>query len=89
MNNLIRLSKEDFNAGSAFSCWLKEELVGEISNHLAGYKGRGLIKKHNVRVDNKTIEFIMSITKFDDLYGGLKQIAIEIIKMELDKDFKP
>ena len=83
----MKISKEDFNAGSPYSCWLKEELVGEVSAHLHGFENRGLIKKYKVYVDDETENAIMGITKLDDLPDGLKQVAVEIIKKELDKKF--
>ena len=81
------MKKDDFNAGSPFSSWLKEELVGEVSAHLYGFENRGLVKKHKVYVDDDTEGIIMNITKLDDLPDGLKKIAVDIIKMELDKNF--
>lgn len=83
----MKMKKEDFNAGSPYSSWLKEELVGEVSAHLHGMKNRGLVKKHKVYVDDATENIIMNIRKFDDLPNGLKQIATDIIRMELDKSF--
>ena len=84
----MKVRKEDFNAGSPYSSWLKEELVGEIQAHLHGFKNRGLVKKYNVHVDERTENKIMSIKRLDDLPNGLKKIAVEIIKTELDKNFK-
>ena len=83
----MKIKKEDFNAGSPYSCWLKEELVGEVAAHLHGFKNRGLIKKYKIYVDDETESLIMGITKLDDLPDDLKQIAVEIIKMELDEKF--
>lgn len=84
----MKMKKEDFNAGSPYSSWLKEELVGEVTGHLHGMKNRGLVKKHKIYVDNETENVIMGIKKLDDLPDDLKKIAVEIIRMELDKDFK-
>lgn len=33
-----KLKKENFNAGSPYSSWLKEEVAGEIGAHLDGEK---------------------------------------------------
>ena len=88
MVKFMKLKKEHFNAGSPYSCWLKEELVGEVSGHLHGLKNRGLVKKHRIYVDDTTENIIMSIRKFDDLPDDLKKIATDIIKIELDKNFK-
>ena len=83
----MKMKKEDFNAGSPYSCWLKEELVGEVSAHIHNFENRGLVKKHKVYVDDTTEEIIMNIRKLDDLPDGLKRIAVDIIKIELDKNF--
>lgn len=83
-----KLKKEDFNAGSPYSSWLKEELVGEVTSHLYGMKNRGLVKKHKVYVDDETEKVIMGITKLDDLPDDLKKVAVDIIRMELDENFK-
>lgn len=85
---IMKMSKQDFNAGSPFSSWLKEELVGEVNNHLYGMKNRGLIKKYRIYVDDETENVIMGITKLDDLPDDLKKVAVEIIRMELDENFK-
>ena len=84
----MKMKKEDFNAGSPYSCWLKEELVGEVSAHLRGFKNRGLVKKYRVYVDDSTEDSIMNIKKLDDLPDDLKRIAIDIIREKLDKNFK-
>ena len=84
----MKMKKEDFNAGSPYSSWLKEELVGEVTGHLHGLKNRGLVKKHKVYVDDETENIIMGIKKLDDLPGDLKKIAIDIIRVELDENFK-
>ena len=84
----MKLKKEHFDAGSPYSCWLKEQLVGEVLAHLHGYKNRGLIKKHKVYVDHTTEDFIMNIRKLDHLPDDLKKVAVDIIKMELDENFK-
>lgn len=83
----MKMKKEDFNAGSPYSCWLKEELVGEVSAHLYGFENRGLIKKHRVYVDDDTESIIMGISKLDDLPEDLKKVAVDIIRMELDEGF--
>ena len=84
----MKLKKEHFNAGSPYSCWLKEQLVGEVSAHLYGYKNRGLVKKHKAYVDHTTENFIMNIRKLDHLPDDLKKVAVDIIRMELDENFK-
>jgi hypothetical protein len=82
------LKKDNFNAGSPFSCWLKEELSGEIGNYLSGLENRGLVKKYKIDVDDETEEIIMKIKKLDDLPNDLKKVAVDIIRMELDEDFE-
>ena len=84
----MRLSKENFNAGSPYSSWLKEELIGEISAHLHGMKNRGLIKKHKIYVDDETENIIMNVSKFDELPADLQRVAVDLIRMELDETFK-
>lgn len=85
---IMKMNRQDFNAGSPYSCWLKEELVGEVTSHLYGMKNRGLVKKYKVYVDDETEAVIMGITKLDDLPDDLKKIAVDIIRMELDENFK-
>lgn len=83
----MKLKKDDFNAGSPYSSWLKEQLVGEVSDHLNGFENRGLIKKYRIYVDDSTIDEIMKIKKLDDLPDDLKKVAVDIIRLELDKEF--
>lgn len=85
--DVMKMKKEDFNAGSPYSSWLKEELIGEITGHIHGLKNRGLVKKYKVYVDDKTENIIIGIKKLDDLPDDLKKIAVDIIKIELDKNF--
>ena len=85
---IMNMKKEDFNAGSPYSSWLKEELVGDVTGHIHGMKNRGLIKKYRIYVDDETENIIMGIRNLDDLPDDLKKIAVEIIKMELDENFK-
>ena len=51
-------------------------------------KNRGLIKKYKIYVDDETENVIMGITKLDDLPDDLKKVAVDIIRMELDENFK-
>lgn len=83
----MKLSKENFNAGSPFSCWLREEMIGECFNGSMGFEDRGLVKKYKVRVDDNTEKIIMSVKKLDDYPEDLKHVAVEIIRMELDETF--
>ncbi len=83
----MKLKKENFNAGSPFSCGLKEELIGEIVNPKRGFESRGLVKKYRIYVDDDTVDIVMSIKKLDDLPDDLKKIAIDIIRAEWDEDF--
>ena len=85
--DVMKMKKEDFNAGSPYSSWLKEELVGEVTGHLHGLKNRGLVKKYKVYVDDETENIIMGIRKLDDLPDDLKKIAVDIIRIELDENF--
>ncbi len=83
----MKLKKENFNAGSPYSSWLKEQLVGEVSDQLNGFENRGLIKKYRIYVDDFTIDEIMKIKKLDDLPDDLKKVAVDIIRSELDRGF--
>lgn len=83
----MKLKKDDFNAGSPYSSWLKEQLVGEVSDQLNGFENRGLIKKYRIYVDDSTIDEIMKIKKLDDLPDDLKKVAVDIIRSELDRGF--
>lgn len=83
----MKLKKEYFNAGSPYSSWLKEQLVGEVSDQLNGFENRGLIKKYRIYVDDFTIDEIMKIKKLDDLPDDLKKVAVDIIRSELDRGF--
>lgn len=81
------MRKEDFNAGSPYSSWLKEELLGEIYNPAMGFKSRGLAEKYGYQADEETESVIMGIRKIDDLPDILKKIAEDIIRMELDNNY--
>lgn len=83
----MKLKKENFNAGSPYSSWLKEQLVGEVADQLNGFENRGLIKKYRIYVDDSTIDEIIKIKKLDDLPDDLKKVAVDIIRLELDKEF--
>ena len=84
-----KLKKEHFNAGSPYSCWLREQLLGEVLGHIYGHKTRGLVKKHRAYVDDTTENLIMNhMRKLDDLPYRLRKVAVDIIRMELDKDFE-
>ena len=87
----LRLTKKDFSAGSPYSSWLKEEMIGEIGNRLCGFKDRGLAKKHRLRVNkrnaDKLIDIIMHTGKLDDYPYRMKRIAVDVIRMELDPRF--
>lgn len=85
------LTKNNFNSGSPYSSWLKEQMIGEIGNRLCGFKDRGLAKKHRLRVNkrnaDKHIDIIMHTRKLDDYPYRLRRIAVDIIRMELDPRF--
>lgn len=83
----MKIKKEDFNAGTPYSSWLKEELMGEVYNAQMGFSNRGLVKKYRIYVDDDTESVIMGIKKIDDLPDDLKLVAVDIIKAELDGNF--
>lgn len=85
---MVKLKKTDFNAGSPYSSWLKEEIIGEIAEHENGRKGRGLIKKHNVEIfDGIEFAIMDEVGKLDDYPEAIRNMAIEIIQTELDPNF--
>lgn len=87
-DEMKRLSKKNFDAGSHFSCWLREEMSGEIDAHLHGLPNRGLIKKYKVYVDEETSYFVMNKVRcLDDYPDDLKKVAVDIIGQELDENF--
>jgi len=69
----MKMHKEDFNAGSPYSSWLKEELLGEVYNSSMGFKSRGLAEKYGYHADEETESVIMGIQKIDDLPGDFKE----------------
>jgi hypothetical protein len=86
---MVKIKKKDFNAGSPYSSWLKEEIIGEIADHKNGHKGRGLIKKYNVRIFDGIENVILNrVGCLDDYTPELRKMAIEIIQTELDPTFK-
>lgn len=86
---MTKIDKSCFNAGSPYSCWLKEEVTGEIGNYRYGLKNRGLVKKHNIKLFDGIEDYIMeNVGKFDDYPDELKAMAIDIIRAELDPTFK-
>ena len=86
---VIKLSKSDFSAGSPYSSWLKEEIIGEISDHKNGMKNRGLVKKHQVELFDGIESVIMNnVKKFDDYPENIRNMAVDIIQMELDETFE-
>lgn len=86
---IMKVRKSDFNAGSPYSCWLREEVCAEIDAHLHKTDGRGLIKKHKVYVDEDTGYIVMNVVKgLDDYSEGLREVAVDIIRAELDPTFE-
>lgn len=84
----MRLKKKNFNTGSPYSSWLKEELIGEVCDSVNGFECRGLVEKYGLHFDESTVDVIMGISKLDDLPDDLKKIAVDIIRMELDENFQ-
>ena len=81
----MKMKKEDFNAGSPYSCWLKEEMMSELFDS----DNRGLAKKHNVKADEDARLFISDcVAKLDDYPEGFRNIAVDIIRIELDSSFE-
>ena len=80
------MKTEDFNAGSPYSSWIKEQLIGEIADYQNGLGGQ-LVKKNDVKVDDSTEELIMNTEKLEDLPEDLRKMAVDIIRAELDPDF--
>lgn len=86
---VVKLKKSDFNSGSPYCSWLKEEIIGEIADYRNKRKNRGLIKKYGVKLF-EGIEFTImnDVGKLDDYPDAMKLMAIEIIQKELDPTFK-
>lgn len=84
-----RLTKQDFDAGKPFSCWLREEMSAEICAHIFGGENRGLIKKHGAHVDESTEHFVTeNVGSLDDYPAELRAVAVDIIRAELDPTFE-
>ena len=83
----MNLKIEDFDAGSPYSSWLKEQLIGEVADYKNGF-GSSLVKKYKIKIDDTTVQTIMNITKLDDLPDDLRAMAVEIIQIELDSSFE-
>ena len=83
----MNLKIEDFDAGSPYSSWLKEQLIGEVADYKNGF-GSSLVKKYKIKIDDTTEQTIMNITKLDDLPDDLRAMAVEIIQIELDRSFE-
>jgi hypothetical protein len=83
------LTKEFFEPGSPYSCWLREQLYGEGTNGSFGGKTHGLFKKHNVQnySDDNLREITMNFRGLDGLPEDLRKVAVDIIKLELDENF--
>ena len=83
----LKLKTEDFNAGSPYSSWLKEELGGEVANYQNGF-GSPIIEKYDIKVDDATYDLIMHTSKLDDFPENLRKMAVETIRAKLDPDFE-
>lgn len=84
-----KLNKADFNAGSPYSSWLKEKIIGEIYANKNGAKNRGLAKKYNVVFfDGIDMAIMNNIKTFDDYPENIRNMATEIIQLELDETFE-
>lgn len=85
----MRVRKSDFDAGSPYSCWLREEVCAEINEHLHNGGGNGLIKKHKAYVDEDSEYIVMNLIKsLDDYPEDLRKVAIDIIRDKLDPTFE-
>lgn len=87
---MVKLTKSSFDAGSPYSMWLKEEIIGEIANYKSGqWEHRGLIEKYNINIFDGIDDMILhEVKKIDDYPEPLKNMAVEIIRIELDPTFK-
>lgn len=86
---MVKLKKSDFNAGSPYSSWLKEEIIGEIADYQSDHwEDRGLIDKYHVDVfDGIELMIMDEVRKLDDYPEPMRNMAIEIIQTELDPKF--
>lgn len=83
-NDKLKLKNRNFNAGSPYSCWLREQMYGEMHDK----HNRGLVKKYGIRVTDETDRIIMSVRELDDYPKRLRKVAVEIIRAELDENFE-
>lgn len=87
---MVKLKKSDFNAGSPYSSWLKEKIIGEIADYQSDHwEDNGLIEKYNVDLFDGIEDIIMGeVKKLDDYPEPMRNMAIEIIRTELDPNFE-
>lgn len=83
------LSKSHFRGGMPHNHWLKENLIGEAYNHTMGFKNHGLVKKYHIYVpdDDTTTDMIMNINRWEDIPKEWEPVAIDLIRLELDRNF--
>lgn len=81
----LKLTKKDFDPGP-FSCWLREELLGEV--YPMEFNTRGIVTKLGVKVYDSDDDIIMNFHGLDDLPDRLRRVAVEIIRAELDPGFE-
>ena len=82
---MIKLKKANFEAGSPYSMWLKEEIIGEIGDYMNGRENRGLVKKYNVDVFEGMDNIILSdVKKFDDYPEPIQMAAGECKKISVN-----
>lgn len=76
------IKKSDFNAGNPYSCWLREEILGELAEYKRGEKN--LISKHKIKVTDGLSEYVLrEVKRFDDYPPPLQKVAKDIIRREL------
>lgn len=86
---MMKYKKADFNAGTPMSCWLRGEMLEEIKAHIYGVECRGLLKKYHIKADKDMIGFVSEhVAGFDDYPAGLQKVAADIIRVDLDPEFK-
>ena len=88
----VHLTSKNFRAGSPYSCWLRECLYGELMDTYDKSPNRGLFRKYHVKVNKSNVEdlhyIIMDVRCMDELPSGLRKVAADIIRMELDPGFE-
>jgi hypothetical protein len=67
--------KDLYNTDSPYWCWLKEEMLGEVSNRLNRIGDYELAEKYQPDIFSFTQEDVMQCTDIDDLPADWRKLA--------------